>query len=121
MKNKSTWFVILLIFSVLTIVFYLRDEKKTKPNAVLTHKKIIMYIKNGCSYCEKARLLLAQKNLKWQEEDITFDLDKKKEMLSRSRGVQTVPQIFIGSFYVGGYDDLLRLQQTGELDQILFK
>lgn len=80
--------------------------------------KIEVYSKSWCPYCNKAKALLKSKDLSFEEIDTTHDEALQREMVERSRR-QTVPQIFIDSGSVGGYDDLARLNSTGELDRML--
>ena len=79
---------------------------------------VVMYTTDWCPYCERARKLLAAKNVSIEEIDVGSGADKRAEMQTRS-GRRTVPQIFIGDHHVGGSDDLLALEQTGKLDGLL--
>jgi glutaredoxin 3 len=65
-----------------------------------------------------AKRLLAAKGKQWQEIDIEEQPERAREMVERS-GRRTVPQIWIGDRHVGGYDDLARLDASGELDRLL--
>ena len=85
------------------------------------NKKIIMYSKSYCPFCVKAKQLLKNKNLTVTEIDITNDPDLIEEMMRKSSGRKSVPQIFIGDLHVGGFDDLSALNQKGELDKIVSK
>ncbi len=78
-----------------------------------------MYVSPMCGYCSRAKRLLDSKGAKWQEIDIAREPDALKQMLERSNGSRTVPQIFIGEKHVGGYDDLAALEKRGELDPLL--
>jgi glutaredoxin 3 len=80
---------------------------------------ISVYTKNYCPYCVRAKNLLKTKNLSFKEIDITEDLNLQKECFSKSNGMRTVPQIFFGSFHVGGFDDLLKLSSTEKFNEIL--
>ncbi len=82
---------------------------------------ITLYTKDYCPYCTRAKALLKQKGVSGgiQEIDITHDPALQTEMMERSGGRKTVPQIFIGDFHVGGFDDLQALDQTGKLDPLL--
>ncbi len=82
-------------------------------------KKIIIYTKSYCPYCVKAKQLLKNKNVNFTEIDITNNQSLIEEMLLKSSGRKTVPQIFIDDFNVGGCDDLYALNDKGELDKIL--
>lgn len=84
-----------------------------------SNKEVIIYTKSYCPYCVKAKQLLANKKVKFVEIDITNNQSLIEEMLLKSSGRKTVPQIFIGDFHVGGCDDLYALNDKGELDEIL--
>ena len=79
---------------------------------------VLMYVKDWCPYCHRARALLAKKGVEYTEIDIEQHPERRVEMIQRS-GRRTVPQIFIGDVHVGGSDDLHALQAAGELDGIL--
>ncbi len=80
---------------------------------------VIMYTKSYCPYCVKAKRLLEQKNLSYQEIDIENDESLREEMIQKANGRKTVPQIFINDKHVGGCDDLYELEENGELDKII--
>lgn len=77
-----------------------------------------MYANTWCPYCAAARALLGKKPVRVTEIDIEQLPERRTEMITRS-GRQTVPQIFIGSTHVGGYDDLAALERAGKLDLLL--
>lgn len=81
-------------------------------------KKVIVYSKDVCPYCVKAKNLLQRKGVVFEEIKITTD-EQKQEMIKKANGRMTVPQIFIGDFHVGGCDDLHALESEGRLDKIL--
>jgi glutaredoxin 3 len=62
---------------------------------------------------------LKRKGAEFEEVDVFMDLEAREEMLRRSGGRRTVPQVFIGDVHVGGSDDLLALDHAGELDPLL--
>ena len=78
-----------------------------------------MYTGDPCSFCDAAKALLKTKNVEIEELDIWKDSAKAKEMLQRTNGVRTIPQIFIGNHYIGGNDQLQEANRTGELDRLL--
>ncbi|MDX2112179.1 MAG: glutaredoxin 3 [Alphaproteobacteria bacterium] len=82
---------------------------------------ITMYTKDYCPYCVKAKTLLKRKGVESSitEIDITRDEKLQQEMLAKSNGKRTVPQIFIGETHVGGCDDLYALDAAGKLDPLL--
>ena len=81
--------------------------------------KVDIYTKFGCGFCYRAKSLLENKGVEYQEFDITMGGPKKDEMLERAPGARTVPQIFIGETHVGGSDDLAALESAGKLDALL--
>ena len=82
-------------------------------------KKVIIYTGDLCVHCDWAMDLLNQKNIKFTEYNIAKDLEKREEMLKKSNGAKTVPQIFIGEQHVGGNVELQALEKEGKLDSIL--
>ncbi|MEH6789170.1 glutaredoxin 3 [Parasphingorhabdus sp.] len=81
--------------------------------------KVEIYTKFTCGYCFRAKALLESKNVKFEEFDISMGGEKREEMIQRSGGRMTVPQIFIDDRHVGGSDDLAALNESGQLDQLL--
>ena len=77
--------------------------------------KVEIYSKDWCPYCSKAKSLLQSKGIEYIEIDVTNDEQQENEMVERSMR-RTVPQIFINSESMGGYDDIAKLNATGELD-----
>ena len=84
----------------------------------MSQPAVVMYTTNWCPYCERARRLLAAKNVSIDEIDVESAPDKRAEMQARS-GRRSVPQIFIGDHHVGGSDDLQDLEAAGKLDGLL--
>ena len=82
-------------------------------------KKILIYSTSICPYCLAAKKLLENLNLNFQEKMIDSDIEMKEEMLKKSNGRTTVPQIFFGEKHIGGYDDLQSIHQTGKLMSML--
>ncbi len=82
-------------------------------------KKVVIYTGDLCIHCDWAIDLLNQKNIKFTEYNIAKDLEKREEMLKKSNGAKTIPQIFIGDYHVGGNDALQTLEREGKLDNIL--
>ena len=78
-----------------------------------------MYVTGWCPYCQRAKALLSTKSLVVNEIDVDDDARFREEMIARS-GRRTVPQIFIGETHVGGCDDLLALEGSGELDRLIW-
>jgi glutaredoxin 3 len=82
-------------------------------------KKVTMYSGDSCPYCMAAKALLKSKNIEIEEFDIWKDAAKAKEMLQKTNGAKTIPQIFIGDHYVGGNDQLQAANRDGKLDELL--
>lgn len=78
--------------------------------------KIEIYTKFGCPYCARAKALLDAKEVAYEEYDVTMGGSKKDEMIGRSNGRTTVPQIFFDGEHIGGSDDLAALEDAGKLD-----
>lgn len=81
--------------------------------------KIEIYTKAFCGYCARAKSLLDSKGVEYEEFDLTMGGPKRQEMLQRSGGASTVPQIFIDGQHIGGSDDLAALERSGRLDPLL--
>ncbi len=79
---------------------------------------VVVYSKDWCPYCDRAKRLLEQKGVSFQEIDVTSDPALEEEMVKKT-GRYTVPQIFIGDTHVGGSDDLHALDREGKLDGLL--
>lgn len=80
---------------------------------------ITIYTRKFCGFCTAAKDLLKKKGAEFVEHDATFDSTLKSEMIQRSNGATTFPQIFIGNQHIGGCDDLYALENTGKLAPML--
>lgn len=78
----------------------------------------MVYTTPFCGYCSAAKRLLKTKGVQFTEIDVMFHPERRHEMVERS-GRHTVPQIFIGSRHIGGFDDLSALEDSGELGDLL--
>jgi glutaredoxin 3 len=85
-----------------------------KPTA---HVEI--YTARYCPYCAAAKALLKRKGVAFTEVDIGGNWERRDEMIARSKGRVTVPQIFIDGTHIGGNDDLQALDRAGKLDALL--
>ena len=81
--------------------------------------EITIYTRPMCGFCVRAVALLKKKGVNITEIDAGWDAAKKKEMIQRSGGASTYPQIFVGDVHIGGCDDLLHLEQASKLDAML--
>lgn len=80
---------------------------------------VTIYTRQGCGYCSRAKALLASKGVSYLEHDATGNPDLRQEMIAKSNGGTTFPQIFIDGTHVGGCDDLHALDRAGKLDGLL--
>ena len=81
--------------------------------------KVEIYTSPLCGFCHAAKRLLDNKGVEYQEFDVMLKPSLKQEMLARSAGRRTVPQIFIGGSGIGGCDELHQLEASGELNTLL--
>jgi glutaredoxin 3 len=81
--------------------------------------KVELYTTMFCPYCARARSLLAKKGVAFADIDVMAETSKLDEMVARSGGRQTVPQIFIDGKHIGGSDELAALDREGKLDALL--
>ena len=72
-----------------------------------------------CPYCRSAKRLLKEKQLMFDEINVGIDTKKRAEMIEKSGGARTVPQIWVGSHHVGGCNELFALEDNGKLDELL--
>lgn len=81
--------------------------------------KVTVYYRDFCPYCTRAITLLRGKGADFEKINAGMDAAKKKEMIQRSNGGRTFPQIFIGDRHIGGCDDMMALEGAGKLDALL--
>ncbi len=81
--------------------------------------EIVLYTKSYCPHCKAAKALLTSKGVSFINHEISDNPKLQREMIERSNGRTTVPQIFIGDFHVGGNSDLTALNSAGNLDPLL--
>ncbi|MDI1327099.1 MAG: glutaredoxin 3 [Brevundimonas sp.] len=80
---------------------------------------VVIYTKPGCGYCHAAKALLNKKGADFTEIVASSDPARKQEMIQRSKGRMTFPQIFIDGKHIGGSDELHALDRKGALDALL--
>ena len=78
-----------------------------------------IYSSQFCGYCHRAKMLLDNKRVTYNEILVDSQPDKRAEMIKRSTGVTSVPQIFINNEHIGGCDDIYALESQGMLDEKL--
>lgn len=80
--------------------------------------RVTMYATGWCPYCRMAERLLQSKGVGFDRIDLDREPHRRAEMMERT-GRHTVPQIYVGDYHVGGYDDLSALDRAGKLDPLL--
>ena len=78
-------------------------------------KDVTVYMGPRCNFCDAAKRLLVRNNIVFNEINIALQEGKREEMLSKSNGRKTIPQIFFDDLHVGGYEELRALEKKGEL------
>ena len=81
--------------------------------------KIEIYTTLFCPFCIRAKKLLDAKGVVYYETDVTTRLSLREAMTERAGGLTSVPQIFIDGQHIGGCNDLLALERSGQLDRLL--
>lgn len=80
---------------------------------------VIIYTRDHCGYCARAKSLLDSKGVEYAEHNATRTPEARQEMISLANGRNTFPQIFINGTHVGGCDDMFALDRAGKLDPML--
>jgi len=126
MCNIKTVFIFLFLITCICLVAILcltPEEiiQQSDPNKLSGDQmaKIEIYTKSYCPYCVKAKALLKKKGVEFEEIDIESDTALALQVMERSGGRKTVPQIFIDGSHIGGCDDLYALEDSDKLDEML--
>ena len=82
-------------------------------------KNILIYTGPFCNFCAAAKRLLERNKLKFSEIDISSGENIRDEMIKKSNGQRTIPQIFFGDHHVGGYTELRALEKENKLKELL--
>ena len=80
------------------------------------NNQVVIYTSSLCGFCYKAKALLKQYNIDFNEVKIDIDYNKREEMVLKASGKTSVPQIFIGSKHIGGCDALYELEKNSKLE-----
>ena len=78
-------------------------------------KNVTVYMGPMCSFCDAAKRLLKRNNIPYNEINVALEEEKREEMLNKSNGKRTIPQIFFNELHIGGYEELRALEKKGEL------
>lgn len=81
--------------------------------------KVLIYTTAICPYCVSAKNFLKQRGFEYEEVRVDLDAARREEMLTRSGGRRSVPQIFINETHVGGFDDLVAVDRLGHLRELV--
>ena len=82
-------------------------------------KNILIYTGPSCNFCDAAKRLLERNKLKFSEVDVSSGENIRDEMIKKSNGHRTIPQIFFGDHHVGGYTELRALEKENKLKELL--
>lgn len=81
--------------------------------------KVEIYVNTFCGFCFRAKRLLDSKEIEYEEHEVAFGGPERQEMIERSGGRTTVPQIFIDGRHIGDCNELFELDSQGKLDELL--
>ena len=82
-------------------------------------KNVTVYMGPMCAFCDAAKRLLKRNNIPYKEINIALEEIKREEMLQKSNGKKTIPQIFFNELHIGGYEELRALEKKDELDNLI--
>tara|TARA_A100000164_G_C21501593_1_gene582702 strand:+ start:73 stop:327 length:255 start_codon:yes stop_codon:yes gene_type:complete len=82
-------------------------------------KNIVVYTGPFCNFCDAAKRLLQRNGLSFDEIDISSGENIREEMIKKTSGQRTIPQIFFGDYHVGGYTELRELEKSNNLKEKL--
>ena len=82
-------------------------------------KKVTVYMGPSCAFCDAAKRLLVRNNISFQEINISLEKGKMEEMLEKTNGKRTIPQIFFDKNHIGGYVELRELEKNNSLLKLL--
>ncbi len=82
-------------------------------------KKVTVYMGPSCAFCDAAKKLLVRNNISFEEINIALQEGKMEEMLQKTNGKRTIPQIFFDKNHIGGYVELRELEKNNSLFELL--
>lgn len=78
-------------------------------------QKVKLYTKNMCPYCDAAKRLFKSQNISYEETNLEREPEERERLSAKAGGWRTMPMIWIGEQFIGGFDDVQALHQRGEL------
>ena len=81
--------------------------------------RVVLFTTDHCSYCDRTKVLLARKGVSYEEVEVTRDDMESRRQLVRITGRYTLPQVIVDGTPLGGWEELRRLEETGELVRVL--
>lgn len=105
-----------ILLTLVTIILYNyhRPESTIIPQPDLRKDpRVVLYTKNGCIYCERAEQLLKNKKIPYEVVELTNNQDLIIKLVNQT-GQNTVPFVFVDNEFIGGYQSLVRLDETGK-------
>ena len=94
-------------------------SKIKKSDYIWSMKNVTVYMGPMCAFCDAAKRLLNKNNIPYKEINIAIEEGKMDEMLKKSNGKRTIPQIFFDNHHVGGYEELRALEKENKLENLL--
>ena len=82
-------------------------------------KNVTVYMGPRCAFCDAAKRLLTRNSITYKEINIALEEGKMDEMLKKSNGKRTIPQIFFDEYHVGGFEELRTLEKENKLINLL--
>ena len=82
-------------------------------------KNVTVYMGPMCAFCDAAKRLLTKKNIPYKEINVALEESKMEEMIKKSNGKRTIPQIFFDDQHIGGYDEARALEKENKLQELL--
>ena len=82
-------------------------------------KKITIYTTPFCPFCVRAKQFFQQNEMKFEEIDVERNPELRRKISSANNGFRTVPMIFVGDIFIGGYDDLEQSVRSGQFENLI--
>ncbi len=106
--------IVILSFTIFKLLSDIKNSPSSQPEMAQENIKVLLYIKEGCRYCNMAKALLTKNQIVYEVIDLALDPNLQKKLVDKT-GQVTVPYIFINGKFIGGYSNLLDLQKENKL------